>query len=170
MWLVPTGHESNNWTVLLNGGLSYLWRYSGWQRRGRLPGLGEVTAARRERLTSNLGGAFYYFQVVGVAPSAGDAADEQRRAVVLPALQRVGGWPADFRFSYGSHICRGRSALLRLQADALGIPSFAEAVDEGGRRAFFESLGFAAVEDFTLFGVKVYHMRRNPQPVPTRAA
>jgi len=78
--------------VGLSGGWQYLWRYSGFDRRGRFPGYSQVINAYRDRLIGKEGhqGAYFYLLTYARRPelTATEGA-AQLTAVVKPVLERV---------------------------------------------------------------------------------
>ena len=82
--------------VALNGGLAYMWRYSGWTRRGRFLGYSEVIREVRRRIMRSHGDDYFYLLTYAHHPALSDAdAAAQLAAVVKPVTDRVRlGWGA----------------------------------------------------------------------------
>lgn len=131
IWL-PKGGEVDPAQILLAGGWQFSFRYTGWERRGRLDLWSSAVQPRRRRIMAAHAGAFYYLMLAAVRRDAADA-DACLRAVVLPVLQR---------------------------ADAQGVPCYYECTDPS-LLAPLKSLGFKVVEDFTFFEVPVAILRRS---------
>lgn len=84
------GTELSLLQVALHGGWKYVWRYSGWDRRGRFPGYSEVISSVRGRLMANHENAFFYLLTYARRPELTEAeAKQQLAAVVLPVTKRV---------------------------------------------------------------------------------
>lgn len=65
-----------------------MFRLSGWDRRGRLPGFSRVLTANRHRLMAAYGDAYFHLLSATVRPDAADAA-AVLTAVVQPLCQLV---------------------------------------------------------------------------------
>lgn len=140
VWFPKGGDISTN--ALANAGAwAYIWKYSGWERRGRFPGYSDAIKLRRHRIMAEHEGAFFYLLTSGVRPDVADARS-YHTAVVQPVLDL---------------------------ADALGMPCYVEATSEA-TRDFFTSLGFAQVEAFLLFGFIVFPMKREARVRASAAA
>lgn len=84
------GTELSLLQVALHGGWKYVWRYSGWDRRGRFPGYSEVISSVRARLMASHENAFFYLLTYARRPELSEAeAKQQLAAVVLPVTKRV---------------------------------------------------------------------------------
>lgn len=132
------GTELSLLQVALHGGWKYVWRYSGWDRRGRFPGYSEVISSVRGRLMANHENAFFYLLTYARRPELTEAeAKQQLAAVVLPVTKR---------------------------ADERGQPCYVE-VTNAADVPVFESFGFTARpgEITPLFGVKFTVMTRSPR-------
>lgn len=129
----PKGANLDYWPMVLNGGWQYLWKFSGWGRRGRFPGYGEVIQARRQRLLAESAANKGYYYLLTAGAAAGS--DAQLQAVVVAVTQ---------------------------QADARKLLCYAEVAEPRLKRAL-EATGFKLVEPFALFGVTTYIMMREPQ-------
>lgn len=121
----PRGKDINFGTLTINGAWEYVWRFSGWSRRGRWPGFGQALQARRQRMMAKHKDAFYYLLTAGAKPGAEGV--KGLKAVIKAGVERA-------------------------QADKQ--PCYAEATDSV-TKSVLESLGFRAVtaESFSLFGV-----------------
>ena len=129
--------------LALSGGFGYIWRYSGWDRRGRFLGYAEVIREVRKRIMGTRGhsGAYFYLLTYAALPELGAAEGAaQLGAVVKPVTDR---------------------------ADARAEPCYVE-VSDPKDVPFFETHGFAALEGegLSLFSVpKVTIMVRAPRAV-----
>ena len=84
------GNDVSLLQVALNGGLSYMWRYSGWTRRGRFLGYSEVIREVRRRIMRSHGDDYFYLLTYAHHPALSDAdAAAQLAAVVKPVTDRV---------------------------------------------------------------------------------
>lgn len=84
------GTELSLLQVALHGGWQYVWRYSGWDRRGRFPGYSEVISSVRARIMASHENAFFYLLTYARRPELTEAdAKAQLAAVVLPVTKRV---------------------------------------------------------------------------------
>jgi len=75
-------------SLLLLGAWQYMFRLSGWERRGRLPGFSSVLTANRHRLMHPHGKSFFHLLSATVRPGVDDAA-VYLAAVVQPLCQLV---------------------------------------------------------------------------------
>lgn len=142
VWL-PKGIELDVAGLALGGGVFALGAFGGWARYGRFWAYSQAVEPRRQRLTAQAPGGYFYLLLnaaaQGCAEGSGAAAMPSntgaREAVILPVLQR---------------------------ADVTGVPCFAE-VTNVADLPFFTGLGFATVDDFTLFGCVILIMMRPPK-------
>lgn len=77
-------------TLGYNGAWEYIWRFSGWDRRGRFPGYSTLIRIVKERMMAGHEGAYFY--LLTYAHNAGlsvDAARLELHGVIVPVLQRV---------------------------------------------------------------------------------
>ena len=129
------GNDVSLLQVALNGGLSYMWRYSGWTRRGRFLGYSEVIREVRRRIMRSHGDDYFYLLTYAHHPALSDAdAAAQLAAVVKPVTDRVrwnGGrgarcarWPR--RGFPTASLPRRPPPRLTSQADALAQPCYLE--------------------------------------------
>lgn len=128
------GAEVDRWSLLFAGGWQYIFRLSGWSRRGRFPGYSRVVTANRQRLMEKHGSEFFYLLSATVRP---DVIDQTLylSAVVQPVCDR---------------------------ADAQGLPCFVE-VTRSDLVPVYAALGFDALEQCDPFGVTVFLMKRLPR-------
>lgn len=83
-------HDLSPLQVMLAGGWQYVWRYSGWARRGRFPGYAQVISSVRSRLMSAHAGAFFYLLTFARRPELPEAEGRaQLAAVMQPVFERV---------------------------------------------------------------------------------
>lgn len=117
------GHQLSLLQVGLSGGWQYLWRYSGFDRRGRFPGYSQVINAYRDRLIGKEGhqGAYFYLLTYARRPelTATEGA-AQLTAVVKPVLERVSKEASQRAVSLRGFCARrqglGRALLCRIRA------------------------------------------------------
>jgi hypothetical protein len=85
-----SGNDVSLLQAALNGGLAYMWRYSGWTRRGRFLGYSEVIREVRRRIMRSHGDDYFYLLTYAHHPALSDAdAAAQLAAVVKPVTDRV---------------------------------------------------------------------------------
>lgn len=82
------GGEVNPGTLLMLGAWQFSFRYTGWERRGRLDLWSQAVQPRRKRIMQNHMGAYYYLMLVSARTEITNK-HEQLIAVILPVLQRV---------------------------------------------------------------------------------
>ena len=139
--VLPAGARVPQAVAALHGALRGLLRFGGWARAARLWLYAQAVEPRRERLTAGRGGKFLYLLAVGAragaggAGAGGGAAAAAREAVLRPVLAH---------------------------ADAVGAACFTEMTDPADG-PFFAGLGFAPADDFTMFGVPVVILVREPK-------
>lgn len=154
----PRGKTVDSSTLFKAGGWQFVWKYSGWERRGRIFGYGTAIQAVRSSPGHCGGheGAYFYLLAYGVNAAA-PAEDRQAAldAVVLPVTK---------------------------QADALSQPCYVE-VTLSRDIPLFEALGFtvvggaasgdddaAASASFKLFDVGITCLKRAPKALPSTSA
>ena len=153
-------------SLLLLGAWQYMFRLSGWERRGRLPGFSSVLTANRHRLMHPHGTSFFHLLSATVRPGVDDAA-VYLAAVVQPLCQlvrAVGGLD-----TLVLH-CDTHKLHFIPQADLRGVPCYVE-VTQPALVPAYEALGFEAPEPpKELFGVPITPMRRPAAAAAARIA
>lgn len=129
---LPAGARVEPAITALHGAIGGLARLGGWARSTRLWLYSQAVEPRRERLTAGRGGRFVYLLVAGARPGAG--AEAACEAVLRPVLAH---------------------------ADAAGAACFTEQTDPA-MAPLLARLGFAPADDFTMFGVPVVVLVREP--------
>lgn len=146
----PRGKTVCSSTLFKVGGWQFVWKYSGWDRRGRIFGYGTAIQAVRSS-PGHMGGAegaYFYLLAYGIN-SAAPAAERQAAldAVVLPVTAK---------------------------ADALKQSCYVE-VTLAADIPLFESLGFTVADPeeagptFRLFDAHVTCLKRAPKALPASA-
>lgn len=120
----PGGYELKSSSLLFHGALGFVYRFSGWDRRGRFLNYSSLIRKVKARIMAGHEGAFFYLLTYATAPGL-SAVDRrhQLHAVLLPVLQR---------------------------ADRLGQPAYVE-VTNAADVPEFEALGFKRVEEGRTF-------------------
>eukprot|EP01138_Halocafeteria_seosinensis_P008372 gb/GECG01008555.1/.p1 GENE.gb/GECG01008555.1/~~gb/GECG01008555.1/.p1 ORF type:complete len:313 (+),score=23.04 gb/GECG01008555.1/:1-939(+) len=130
---IPPGYELDEWEFLKSGGYAFLWRFSGWERRMRYLGFGEIVKTRRWRLMKPYQQNYYYLLALGTSE---EHLDNPNSAAVVEAVLK--------------------------QADEAGVPCAVETSKQEAV-SFYSRFGFETVEEFSCFGITVYMLIRNPR-------
>lgn len=130
---IPPGHELDEWEFLKSGGYAFLWKFSGWERRMRYLGFGEIVKTRRWRVMKPFKQHYFYLLALGTTEQHLD--NRYSAAVVESVLKK---------------------------ADEAGLPCAVETSKQEAV-TFYSRLGFETVEEFSCFGITVYMLVRNPR-------
>lgn len=138
------GRDVSFSALVYNGVLSYIFQYSGWDRRGRWLGSGEAIAAIRQRVMSSAGrsaGNYYHLLNIGAKKELADR-ESYLAAVVKPVTER---------------------------ADRTGRPCVVQTCSEE-QRDLFQRLGWTLADQAALFKTTVFTLVRQPAGAAAAAA
>lgn len=158
----PNGRDVSASALLLNGAWQYTARFTGWARRGRLQLYVEAVQPRRHRIVAQHGGSFYYLLSSGSSRVEESVRQAELKAVLTPVLAQADAEGVPCYLEHASNSSSSEAAEDTEAGAGSAAASAAASPDaSAGTLAVYESLGFAGVDEFTLFGVRVVIMRRD---------